>query len=247
MTEIVFAAPNVQADAALAAWDWDARPLHLLASFAYPVIMERALGYPAASRMLDSGAFTAYHLGKEIDLDALIAEAKSDRWDEVVALDVIGDAEASYENAVAMRDAGCCAMPVFHIGEPWDLLEDYLRGWHRVGLSCRFGEPQKESLRFYEQCFARGWPHSFHSFGWVDRDALIRFPFASADAATWVVAAARYRNMALPARGRVQQHHLPVGGEQSTSMIRTHLEATWRLQEELTAFWASTLAKLEAA
>jgi hypothetical protein len=245
MTDLVFVG-GTDPRASVAVDRWPAgRPLHFLATFAAKPVMEIVQGWPAASRMLDSGAFTAYHQGSAIDLEALIAEGVSGRWDEVVALDVIGDPDGSIANAERMRAAGCVATPVFHIGDPWEHLEHYVEHWPKVGLSCRFGEPKRESLRFYEQCFARGWPAKFHSFGWVHRDVLIRFPFASADAATWIVAPASFRRCSLRKRGVETQVDARVGTEMVAHLMRQHLEAGWALQQELRAFWGPTLKELE--
>ncbi len=244
MTQLVFAAPNSQADATFEGWSWEERPLHMLASFAYPDVMARVQRLPCGSRMLDSGAFTAYHRKQHIDIDALIAEAKTGKWDEVVALDVIGDPDASVRNADYMREQGVEAMPVFHIGDPWEHLAHYTANWRTVGLSCRFGESVKESLRFYRSCFAKGWPCRFHSFGWIQRDALIRFPFWSADAATWIVASASYRNVMIEGKGKTKQVHLPVEGDVVPHIVRTHLEAGWKLQQEMTSRWRRVLAEV---
>ena len=138
-----------------------------------------------ARTILDSGAFSAWKSKAAIDLNALIAETKDPRWHESVALDVIGDAEASMQNALAMQAQGSPAYPVFHIGDPWEMLTEYKQRFPKVGLSCRFGEPEKESLRWLEQCFARAWPYRFHSFGWVSESMLLRFPFHTADTASW--------------------------------------------------------------
>lgn len=135
--------------------------------------------------MLDSGAYSAYNSGKTIDLEALIQETQQPRWGESVALDVIGDGEASLRNALYMKSRGSPAYPVFHIGEPLDLLREYKQQFPKVGLSCRFGEPVKESYRFLDRCFSVAWPYRFHSFGWVSEEMLLRYPFHTADAASW--------------------------------------------------------------
>lgn len=137
-------------------------------------------------------------------------------------------------------------MPVFHIGDPWDLLTWYCERFPKVGLSCRFGEPEAVSLRFYEQCFARAWPHRFHSFGWVDDMALSRFPFHSADAATWGVAPTAYRRFVFKKRGLSTQKPLHVEGkDMMTFGVQQHMEAMWRREQQLQAQWAATLGKLD--
>ena len=87
-----------------------------------------------------------------------------------------------------MNEAGVSVIPVFHYGEDWGVLKEYCGTFPHVGLSCRFGESVKDSIRWVEQCFARSWPHCFHSFGWISEQILDRVPFDTADASTWVLA-----------------------------------------------------------
>ena len=77
--------------------------------------------------MLDSGAFSAWRSGAKIDIDALIAESKKQRWKESVCLDVIGKPAQSVANAIYMQDRGSPAFPVFHFTDPWEHLDEYKR------------------------------------------------------------------------------------------------------------------------
>lgn len=250
MTTLYLAGPQSGgAIEAARSWDWDNKPIGVLVSFAYMKAWEPTAGYYAkASRfMLDSGAFTAYTTGAHVDIDALIAEVAKDKWHEAVGLDVIGDWRGSLKNMDYMlAKGGPKAMPVFHIGDPWDLLADYCARWPKVGLSCRFGEDTKTSLRFYEQCFARAWPHKFHSFGWIQDDALVRFPFHSADAATAVLAPQAYRNLPFKVRGRWVQKHLRIEGPVAfKNGTLNYMEVYWRLQQQLARKWSRELARLD--
>jgi hypothetical protein len=162
-------------------------PCNILTSFAFKDKVDTYIdALPRARLMLDSGAYTAWSCGQTVDINALIEYARHPRWSEVVALDVIGDADASVRNAITMKEAGLDVMPVFHIGDPIEHLLFYKSNFSKVGLSCRFGEPLHESLAFIRKCFAVAWPYRFHSFGWVSEKVLRKFPFDSADASTWV-------------------------------------------------------------
>lgn len=239
MTTIYFAGPGTSQLEAARRWDWEQRPLSILVSFAYLRQWQTVAPYFRApkSKMLDSGAFTAYTRGQVINHDELLTETAKSTWDEAVGLDVIGDWQGSKRNAeYAIARGVVKGMPVFHIGDPWDLLAWYCERFPKVGLSCRFGESVATSLRFYEQCFARAWPHRFHSFGWVDESALVRFPFHSADAATWGVAGPAFRNWKFKVRGkRVQKH---------TQGVENGMEAMWTLEQSLVRKWRGELAKL---
>ena len=87
------------------------------------------------------------------------------------------------------------------------------------------------------------WPHRFHSFGWVETQALEAFPFHSADAATWGVAPTAYRNWVFKRRGRYVQQHLSVEGrDMLTFGVINHMEAMYRREQQLLDRWRSTLA-----
>jgi hypothetical protein len=136
--------------------------------------------------MLDSGAYSAWNSGVVIDLDALCQEANNEYWNEVVALDVIGDPLASLRNALDMKRRGLTGIvPVFHYGDPWEVLAEYKHQFKRVGLASGHGVKGKERVKWTEQCFSRAYPCMFHSFGWVSEKILLSFPFFSADSASW--------------------------------------------------------------
>lgn len=249
MTCIYFAGPGSSQLEAARRWDWENRPISVLVSFAYMKSWQTLAPYfrRPKSLMLDSGAFTAYTRGVPVDHDALLAEVVKPIWDEAVGLDVIGDWKGSRRNAeYALRRGVTKAMPVHHIGDPFDLLKWYCANFPKVGLSCRFGESMATSIRYYEQCFAHAWPHKFHSFGWVDETALVRFPFHSADAATWGVAGPAFRNWKFKKRGKRVQEHLSVQGkERNTQGVQNGMEAMWTLEQSLVRLWTPQLAKLD--
>ncbi len=187
MTAIFFALGNAWRRSGLLQWDHAKDPLNVLMTFADQKLVADAVDQPWDRVMLDSGAYSAWNSGRSIDMGELIAATKDPRFTESVALDVIGDADASMKNALAMKAAGSPAFPVFHYGDPWEHLAAYKEVFGRVGLSCRFGEPTSASVAWLEQCFARAWPCCFHSFGWTGAEALARFPFDTADSTSWMV------------------------------------------------------------
>jgi hypothetical protein len=211
--------------------------LHLLVSYYYldhfdsqtpPVVPARTV--------LDSGAFSAWKSRVTIDIEALIEETKKRKWGESVALDVIGDGDASLRNALYMRSKGSPAYPVFHVGEPWALLAEYCREFPKVGLSCRFGEPVKESFKFLDGCFGRHWPHKYHSFGWVDEKALMKYPFHSADTASW--------NNSPSVWGRWKAFDgLP--GPRGIKPLTDEVAYYWELERRLKHRWAKEMRRLD--
>jgi len=166
-------------------FDFEKYPISVLVSFHYLKGHQGTKPYHPPTMMLDSGAFSAWNAGAEIDIQALIKETKKPEWDESVALDVIRDPEGSLKNALLMKAQGSPAFPVFHYGDPWEIMDEYVKHFPKMGLSCRFGEPVKKSLKWLEACYARHWPMKYHSFGWVMKKMLQTFPFHTADTASW--------------------------------------------------------------
>jgi hypothetical protein len=219
-------------------WDWAAAPLNILVAFPY---LADWLAMPAHCRpartILDSGAFSAWNSGKAVDFPALMRESKSPRWQETVCLDVIGDAAGSVRNWRIMRASGCGVMPVFHYGDPWDHLAEYCRESPRVGLSCRFGEPEPDSMRWLGECFRRQWPHRFHSFGWAKGAMLKAFPFETADTAS-----VNYNTVAMGNWKAYGNSPLRVRGK----VWNLSAEISWYrdLERDVRSRWAKELARL---
>lgn len=244
MSEFYFAWVGSAIETTMKNWDWHSKPLNILAAMPYARSYKQFVdktGFKARATILDSGAFSAYASGAPTDIDALICEARTVAWNEVVALDVIGDSAASRENALAMRAAGLEVMPVFHYGEPWELLSEYCSKFHRVGISCRFGEPKGDALRWVDQCFAREWPKLFHSFGWVSREVLLAVPFDSADSGAWTSSLRfgiwhGYGRRNLGYRVKAKDHD-----------ARVDVQHFWGLQEELRGTWGAMLREPRAA
>jgi len=105
--------------------------------------------------MMDSGAYSVWKSGAEVDIDEYIKFCldvrESSLWQSLVfvALDKIpgtlktpatqGEVdmaiEESYNNYIKMRDAGLSCLPVYHLGEPMDVFKRYIDvGADYVGL-----------------------------------------------------------------------------------------------------------------
>ena len=146
-------------------------------------------GIPWPNVMVDSGAFTYHAQGKETSVEDYlefldsIREVPQVRW--AVSLDVIGNPEASHANFRFLQARGVQVIPVFHYGEPWDLLAEYCAETPYVGLGALVGKPKRDTMEWLDEVFARAWPHAFHLFGWGRRDVLVRYPFRSADFTSW--------------------------------------------------------------
>lgn len=248
MTKI-YLAYGTSTNRTLKKWDHYRHPLNILVSYVYLKAwrqLRKESLFPVASLKLDSGAFSAWNAGKTINIDELTSETKNEEWSEAVSLDVIGDAEASVQNAIYMKNAGSKAYPVFHYGDPWHHLLFYKQHFPKVGLSCRFGEKESDSLRWLEKCFARAWPYKFHSFGWTKESMLINFPFHSADSSTWATAPSAYGawhygpRVGLIGRGMRRLSVRGIKNIDVTVSIRHYIS----VQEQLKERWKKELANL---
>lgn len=246
MTDIYFAVANYYGinNATFGRWDWKAHPLNILCAFPFlDHWWKRDFETPGIRTMLDSGAYSAWGAGEVIDFDALCKEAAKPEWDEVVALDVIGDAEASLRNALAMKKRGLNVIPVLHFGEPWTILSEYVSESERIGLASGHGAKFAERMRWTEQCFTRAYGTKFHSFGWVDERPLMAFPFWTADTASWH-SSTRWGRLASTPNIRVPKTSelgRPVNDLRSEIAFYVELEA--RVKDR----WSSELAKLETS
>jgi hypothetical protein len=104
---------------------------------------------------------------------------------EVFSLDVIGDPEKSVRNTEIMWKAGIPAIPTFHLGEPWEFLEQMAKDYPKIALGGCARKSVKVKMQWVGQCFARVWPKSIHGLGMSSEPLLIEFPFHSTDASTW--------------------------------------------------------------
>lgn len=243
MTAIYFAfGGNPVAVGSLEKCDWVEKQPKILASFFYiKDYRKHQHKFHPTHTMLDSGAYSAWHSGKSIDIDALIEESKSPYWKESVCLDVIGNSEKSVENSLYMKSKGSPSFPVFHIGDPWEHLKEYCDKFPKVGLSCRFGEAENISLKWLDNCFARAWPHKFHSFGWIKEGMLEKYPFHSADASSWILSAASFGTWRDMGKLRVK-----LGKKDGqTPDVMAQIDSTLRMERRLQSRWRKELARFD--
>lgn len=183
------------------AWDAGADPGPLLPSVLFSYA-GRKVWHRQFPRMrmrnyvLDSGAFSAHGAGEKIERehfydDILRFRAEGFSPIEIFTLDVIGNAAASQVNTEWFWAHGIQVIPVYHFGEPEDLLLGYARDYPKVALGGAVGLPRKLKERWARHCFARLWPKPIHGLGfgiW----ALEVLPFHSIDSADWEAGCSRY-------------------------------------------------------
>lgn len=160
---------------------------------------------PQINLMLDSGAFSAFSLGKVISLTDYIAfiHANSASIAYVINLDFINPqdpnvaARIGRDNFLAMRDAGINAIPVHHARESIKWLELMVDDCKYVGLSGTSLVSPVEVYHYYDLCFAylsdtKGrLIVATHLFGDTSPRSLMNYPTTSADSATWMIQGGR--------------------------------------------------------
>jgi hypothetical protein len=168
--------------------------------------------------ILDSGAYSAWRLGKPIDLEKYCdwLEANIDWIGPYVALDVIGPndseaaAKASYTNLVRMQQRGLKPIPVWHAGEDVKWLYKMLDlGCDYIGLSAS----SLVTKHNVDDWYAYAWSHlvnadglptiKAHAFGEGRLSSLKRFPWYSADSTSWIYASQRNGQVNIEGNRRV--------------------------------------------
>ena len=108
---------------------------------AYPYMSDRMMAHLQGAKdsvrfVLDSGAFTAWKLGKQITVDEycrFIESLPVKPW-RYFTLDVIGDPHGSMKNYETMLKRGFNPVPIFTRGEDPSVLDDYYKTSDVVGL-----------------------------------------------------------------------------------------------------------------
>lgn len=162
---------------------------------------------PIVKLMLDSGAFSAFSLGRHIDVTKYADFILSNRSciDQVINLDVIASnsdpeqaAAAGMANYFYLLSRGIKSVPVFHAKENLKHLTQMLNnGADYVGVSGTSIVSPAETQNFYDLCFqylsdSKGkMVVDTHFFGDTSPKSLLTFPVTSADSATWMIQAGK--------------------------------------------------------
>jgi hypothetical protein len=146
---------------------------------------------------LDSGAYSAYTQGKEIDLFEYIDFIKEHQsvLDVYANLDVIGDAEATLANQRTMEQAGLHPLPVYHLHDPMDYLHYYIDRYDYVAIGgMARGATSEARTLFLNKCFNlicdtpdRLPKVKIHGFGMTSLPLMLRYPWYSVDSTSWVL------------------------------------------------------------
>ena len=146
---------------------------------------------------LDSGAFSAWNQGKEIDIYDYIEFIKEHHEviDVYANLDIIGDPLATWDNQMIMEEAGLHPLPVFHYGEKNNYLLRMLnRGYDYISLGGMVPISNTDLMHWLDRLFNdyltddEGMPIvKVHGFGLTSLKLMLRYPWYSTDSTSWVL------------------------------------------------------------
>lgn len=136
--------------------------------------------------IVDSGAFTAWNSGKEIRLDdycRFLDKISGLQPFHAVQLDVIGNAEKSFENLKIMKSRGYDVMPVFTRGESLDMLEAYYQMTDYIMFGgVAFGSKNKNYVKWFLE---RNKGRKAHWLGFVKIPYVKHYRPESVDSSSW--------------------------------------------------------------
>jgi hypothetical protein len=145
---------------------------------------------------LDSGAFSAYTKGVEIDIKEYCDFIKEhqDIITHYAVLDVIGSAEGTLKNQQFMEEQGLHPVPCYHYGEDTKYLEHYVANYDYVAIGGMVPVSTKDLLPWLDRIFAKhicnddGYPRcKTHGFGLTTISLMVRYPWYSVDSTSWVM------------------------------------------------------------
>jgi len=150
---------------------------------------------------LDSGAFSAFSMGVEVDLPGYCEYIKRnldiiehvDGQPLASVLDAIGDHVGTYNNQRAMEDRGVRPLPCYHYGEPIEVLEYYLKHYSYITIGGMVPISTTQLKLWLDRLWAdhltdeQGRPIvKVHGFGLTSLPLMMRYPWYSVDSSTWV-------------------------------------------------------------
>lgn len=189
--------------------------------------------------VLDSGAFTAHSSGKTVDLvafgDWALEQKRDPMVTEVFTLDVIGgDWRESLRNTEALWKRGIEAIPVFHVGEPTDVLKQLCRDYPKVALGGAVG--YRKRMEWAAICFRQVWPKKLHGLGFGET-ALWKLPFHTIDNSSWAFGPSKYGDFHSINSKQIRGSRVSSG----THNVRCEVDFYMAEERRLASFWGGRL------
>lgn len=224
---------------------YDPRP-SILVSFAYRREWSKIsndLGLdgrtPWREVVLDSGAFTAYQTGKQVDIiefaEWVDEQKRNPLVTEVFTLDVIGgDWRESLANTEYLWKRGIEAIPVFHVGEPVDVLKQLARDYPKISLGGAVGYRKRDE--WAALCFKEVWPKKMHGLGYGET-SLWKLPFHTIDNSSWAYGPSKFGDFHSLKTKQIRGKRVSIG----THNVRCEVDYYVREEQRLRRFWAGRL------
>jgi hypothetical protein len=153
-------------------------------------MLEKYFTEPYPEIFVDSGGFSASTQGVDINIKEYIGWIKQNyKYISVYAnLDVIESAEKTLVNQKIMESEGLKPLPVFHTGEDWNYLEDYINEYPYIALGGMV--PYIQSLNKLMPWIVKAYKTAnkrsvFHGFGATSWKIVNSFPWYSVDSSSW--------------------------------------------------------------
>ena len=143
--------------------------------------------------ILDSGAFSAWTQGKEINLKNYMEYIKEfeDCIEKYIILDEIGKPKETYENYKIMKKNGLNPVPVFHIGSDFKYMDTYKK--HDEDFIALGGVAKlknKTLIRNWVNQLCQKYPNiKFHLLGNTSPKVINNCPIYSADSSAYIIGA----------------------------------------------------------
>lgn len=216
---------------------------------------------------LDSGAFSAYTQGVEIDLPGYVDYIKRNMdiiraEDGVICasvLDGIGDPQKTYENQMHMEHLGVRPLPCFHYGEDERYLTWYMQNYPYITLGgmVPISKPQLYHWldRIWDEYLVDGAGRpkiKVHGFGLTTIDLMERYPWHSVDSSSSIqignmgnILIPSYGTLAVsvhsPGKKEAGRHITTLPPEQQNGALRVIRELGFdidRLKDHYSSRWA---------
>lgn len=140
----------------------------------------------AENFFLDSGAFSAWSKGVQINIDEYIRFIQDSGITNYAVLDVIGNPEKTLDNQKYMESKGLRPIPCFHYGEDFKYLHYYCANYDYVALGGMVPIETRELRGWLDSIFTKYPNHKFHGFGLTTFTLLDRYNWFSVDSTSYL-------------------------------------------------------------
>jgi len=147
------------------------------------------------SILLDSGAYSAFTRGIKLSVEeyAEFLHQWGHYFEAYFNLDVIGDFDATWNNQDYLESQGLHPIPVFHYGEPPEILRFMTQKYKRIGIggmvpiSNALLDKWLPTIFFDKEGKEKYTDTQFHALGLTTTYLLEKYPWYSADSTKWLI------------------------------------------------------------